>query len=111
MVKALTKTVFGVPFTELVNRIESSDAVSAARAAGYRFEARLGELGRQYDAKAAELRDEYLSTTFPPRAPGGWEGSGQLPRAPPYRQAASNRYRSTALGQLYKRAHYPNFSL
>ena len=49
-----------MPSTELVGRIESSDAVSAARAAGYGFEASLSELGRQYDAKAAEPRDEYL---------------------------------------------------
>jgi hypothetical protein len=49
-----------VPSAELAARIESSDAVSAARAAGYRFEARLSELGRQFDAKAAELRQEYL---------------------------------------------------
>ena len=61
MAKALTKPAFGVPSTELVGRIESSDAVSAARAAGYGFEASLSELGRQYDAKAAELRDEYLA--------------------------------------------------
>lgn len=60
MVKALARPAFGVPSAELVGRIESSDAVSAARAAGYRFEAKLSELGRQYDAKAAELRDEYL---------------------------------------------------
>lgn len=60
MVKALTKPAFGVPSTELIGRIESSDAVSMARAAGYRFEAKLSELGRQYDAKAAELREEYL---------------------------------------------------
>jgi len=33
----------------------------AARAAGYRFEAKLGELGRQYEAKAAELREGYLA--------------------------------------------------
>jgi hypothetical protein len=61
MAKALSRPAFGMPSAELVNRIESSDAVSAARAAGYRFEARLGELGRQYDAKAAELREEYLA--------------------------------------------------
>ena len=45
---------------QLVGRIESRDAVSAARAVGYGFEASLSELGRQYDAKAAELPDEYL---------------------------------------------------
>lgn len=60
MAKALTKPAFGMPSAELIGRIESSEAVSTARAAGHRFEARLGELGRQYDAKAAELRSEYL---------------------------------------------------
>jgi hypothetical protein len=60
MAKALTKSAFGVPSTELVGRIENSDAVSAARAAGYGFEVSLSGLGRQYDGKAAELRDEYF---------------------------------------------------
>ena len=48
LAKALTKPAFGVPSAELVNRIESSDMAPAARAAGYRFEAKLGELDRQY---------------------------------------------------------------
>jgi hypothetical protein len=62
MAKALTKPAFGVPSTELVGRIKSSDAVSAVRAAGYGFEASLSELGRQYDAKAASCATNTLGS-------------------------------------------------
>lgn len=73
MVRALTKPAFGALSTELVGRIENSDAVSAARAAGYRFEAKLSELGRQYELKASELRQEYLGELA---ALGGEEAQG-----------------------------------
>jgi hypothetical protein len=61
MVKALTKQTFGAPSAELVDRIESSDMAHAARAAGYRYEAKLGELDRQYEAKAGAIREAYLA--------------------------------------------------
>ena len=56
MTKLLTKTGFGLPSQEVMERID------ALREAGYWFEARLRELERQFDAKARELRGEYLST-------------------------------------------------
>jgi hypothetical protein len=59
--KSLVKpTAFGVPSVEVIDRIDSSDKVSALHAAGYRFEARLSELERQFEAKASELREAYL---------------------------------------------------
>jgi hypothetical protein len=59
--KSLTKpTAFGVPSTGVLDRIDSSDKVSALHAAGYRYEARLSELEQQFEAKASELRETYL---------------------------------------------------
>jgi hypothetical protein len=40
--------------------IDASDKVQALRAAGYRYETRLSELERQFEAKAGELRQAYL---------------------------------------------------
>jgi len=83
----------GVPSAELVNRIESSDAVSAARAAGYRFEARLG----------AELRDEYLAELA---ALNGEETAGRLsflvPAARPFGHATRGRRNRILHGPLGK---------
>jgi hypothetical protein len=56
MGKQLTKQVFGVPSAEVIGMIDTSDKVQALRATGYRYEARLGELERQFEAKASELR-------------------------------------------------------
>jgi hypothetical protein len=62
MTKLLTKTGFGLPSQEVMERIVASDKAARLREAGYRFEAELRELERQFDAKARELREEYLST-------------------------------------------------
>jgi hypothetical protein len=60
MGKQLTKQVFGVPSAEIIGMIDTSDKVQALRAAGYRYETRLSELERQFEAKASELRGAYL---------------------------------------------------
>ena len=60
MGKQLTKQVFGVPSPEVIGMIDASGKVQALRAAGYRYETRLSELERQFEAKASELRGAYL---------------------------------------------------
>jgi hypothetical protein len=61
MTKLLTKTGFGLPSQEVMERIDARTKAARLREAGYRFEAQLRELERQFDAKARELREEYLS--------------------------------------------------
>jgi hypothetical protein len=61
MGKQLTRQVFGVPSAEVIGMIDASDKVQALQAAGYRYEARLSELERQFEAKASELRGAYLT--------------------------------------------------
>jgi hypothetical protein len=60
MGKQVIKQVFGVPSTEALERMDNSDRVQALRAAGYRYETRLSELERQFEAQASELRGAYL---------------------------------------------------
>jgi hypothetical protein len=40
--------------------IDASDKCAELQAAGYRFTAKLAELERQFEAKASELRNDYL---------------------------------------------------
>ena len=61
MAKSLTKPVFWVPSTEVLERIHTSDKASALQASSYRFSARMRELETQFETKAAELRAEYLA--------------------------------------------------
>lgn len=61
MAKPLTKPIFGVPSTEVRDRIDTSDKASALQAASYRFGARMRELEGYFDAKAAEARADYLA--------------------------------------------------
>ena len=61
MTKLLTKTGFGLPSQEVMERIDARTKAARLREADYRFEAQLRELERQFDAKARELREEYLS--------------------------------------------------
>ena len=56
-----TKTGFGPPSQEMMERNDASAKVVRLREAGNRFEAQLGELKRQFDAKARELSAEFLS--------------------------------------------------
>jgi hypothetical protein len=55
------KTGSGLPPQEVVERNDASVKVVRLREAGYRFEAQLCELERQFDAKARELSEEFLS--------------------------------------------------
>jgi hypothetical protein len=61
MAKALSKQLFGVPSSEVIGRITSSDQVTALHAAHYRYGAQLSDLERQFEAKASELRETYLA--------------------------------------------------
>jgi hypothetical protein len=61
MAKALTKTSFGAPSAEVLTAIDASDKCAELQAAGYRFTAKLAALERQFEAKASELRTEYLN--------------------------------------------------
>lgn len=63
MAKLSAKTAFGVPSQELTIRIDESVATSLLRQAGYAFESKMRELERQFEAKASELRGEYLTAT------------------------------------------------
>jgi hypothetical protein len=60
MSKALQKQIFGMPSTETASRIDDSDATNAACAAHFRFTARMRELEQQFEAKASELRADFL---------------------------------------------------
>jgi hypothetical protein len=61
MVNSLsTKTAFGVPSVETIDRIDSNASVAAARTAGYAFEMKIAELRRQYIAAETRLHEEYL---------------------------------------------------
>jgi hypothetical protein len=60
MAKALTKTSFGAPSADVLTAIDASDKCAGLQAAGYTFTAKLAELERQFEAKASELRTEYL---------------------------------------------------
>ena len=56
-----TKTGFGPPSQEMMERNDASAKVVRLREAGYRFEAQLRELEQQFDARARELSEEFLS--------------------------------------------------
>jgi hypothetical protein len=62
MTKLLRKRVFGLPSQEVMGRIDASASAARIREEGYRFEAQLRKLERQFDAKARELSEEYVST-------------------------------------------------
>jgi hypothetical protein len=61
MAKSLTRQTFGVSSQPKLELIESSDKVAWLSEAGYSYETKLRELERQFESKAAELRDEYLA--------------------------------------------------
>ena len=52
---------FNVPSQAVPELIEPSDKVAWLSEAGYSYETKLRELERQFESKAAELRDEYLA--------------------------------------------------
>ena len=61
MAKSLTAQTFGVPSHGLLELIETSDKFARLSEAGYSYETRVRELEHQFESKAAELREEYLS--------------------------------------------------
>jgi hypothetical protein len=56
-----SKSVFGTPSAETIDRIDSNASVAAARTAGYAFESKLTELRRQYVTQESRLHAEYLA--------------------------------------------------
>jgi hypothetical protein len=52
--------LFGIPSLETARAIDDSDKTNSLEAAHYRLSARMAELARQYDAKASELRSNFL---------------------------------------------------
>ena len=56
-----TKTGSDLRSQEVMERNDASAKVVRLREAGYRFEAQLRALERQFDAKAQELSEEFLS--------------------------------------------------
>jgi hypothetical protein len=61
MAKSITRQPFEVPSQAVLELIEASDKVAWLSEAGYSYETKLRELERQFESKAAELRDEYLA--------------------------------------------------
>jgi hypothetical protein len=60
MNRQITKPSFGVPSLETVSRIDDSDKVNGLEAARYRCAARMRELEIQFEAKASEIRAEFV---------------------------------------------------
>jgi hypothetical protein len=58
MTKSLTTQTFGVPSHGV---LEVIDKVARLSEAGYGYETRVRDLEHQFEFKAAELREEYLS--------------------------------------------------
>ena len=56
-----TRKTFGVPSQGV---LESSDKVVRLSEARHTYETRLGELKRQFEVKAAKVREEYLAAVL-----------------------------------------------
>ncbi len=59
--RTITKSIFGMPSMETVNRIDDSDKTAAFQAASYRFSARMRQLECEFEAKASELRAAFVA--------------------------------------------------
>jgi hypothetical protein len=55
---------FGVPSLEVCTRIDNEHAVCRLRAAHYRLEQRMHELETQFESKASELRQAFLTESL-----------------------------------------------
>jgi hypothetical protein len=55
---------FGVPSLETCTRIDNEDAVCRLRAAHYRLQQRMAELESQFESKASELRQVFLTESL-----------------------------------------------
>jgi hypothetical protein len=60
MGKTLTKSVFGTLSAEAVASMIASDKCADLLAAHYRFQTKMGALEEQFEAKASQLRNDYL---------------------------------------------------
>ena len=54
MGKSLSTATFGVPSADVLAAIDSSDKCADLQAAGFRFQTKLADLERQFEAKASE---------------------------------------------------------
>jgi hypothetical protein len=61
MAKALTKPTFGLPSAAAVERISTAEQVTRLRDAYFRYETLMGDLEAQFESKASELRESYIS--------------------------------------------------
>jgi hypothetical protein len=61
MAKSRTTQPFNVPSQAVLELIEPSDKVAWLSEARYSYETNLRELEHQFESKAADLREEYLS--------------------------------------------------
>ena len=61
MAKSLTTQPFNAPSQAVLELIEPSDKVAWLSEARYSYETKLRELKHQFESKAADLREEYLS--------------------------------------------------
>jgi hypothetical protein len=61
MAKSFTTQTFNVPSQAVLELIAPSDKVAWLSEARYSYETKLRELEHQFEFKAADLREEYLS--------------------------------------------------
>jgi hypothetical protein len=55
---------FGVPSLEVCTRIDNEDQVCRLRAAHYKLSQRMSELEAQFESKASELRQVFLTESL-----------------------------------------------
>ena len=60
MAKQLSRPSFGVPSAEVIGTIEAAQTSHELQAATFKFQATMRELERQFEAKASELRAQYI---------------------------------------------------
>jgi hypothetical protein len=60
MAKQLSKQVFGVPSTTVIETTEAEMTASQIQSATFKHQQLIADLERQFQAKAAELRQAYL---------------------------------------------------
>jgi hypothetical protein len=59
--KTLAKSpAFGVPSPEVIGNIEVAQACNELQTANFRYQTKMRDLNRQFEVKAADVRQEYL---------------------------------------------------
>jgi hypothetical protein len=61
MAKSLTRPAFAGPAPETLTAIENERATHELQAATFKYQTKMRDLERAFEAKAAELREEYIS--------------------------------------------------